>query len=96
MLKLVVPILIPMATLMLEGGADIRFIQAMLGHADLSTTQIYTLVSIRKLKEIHTATHPARMERIPSPTKPTDDIGRSQHQELPSSLAADSSEENDH
>lgn len=47
-----------MATLMLEGGADIRFIQAMLGHAELSTTQIYTQVSIRKLKEIHDATHP--------------------------------------
>ncbi|NJD06119.1 MAG: site-specific tyrosine recombinase XerC [Methylococcaceae bacterium] len=52
-----------MATLMLENGADIRFIQAMLGHAELSTTQIYTRVSIRKLKEIHTATHPARLER---------------------------------
>ncbi len=49
-----------MATLMLEGGADIRFIQAMLGHAELSTTQIYTQVSIRKLKDIHTATHPGR------------------------------------
>jgi integrase/recombinase XerD len=47
-----------MATLMLEGGADIRFIQAMLGHAELSTTQIYTQVSIRKLKDIHDATHP--------------------------------------
>ena len=42
-----------MATLMLENGADIRYIQAMLGHAELSTTQIYTQVSIRKLKEIH-------------------------------------------
>ena len=52
-----------MATLMLENGADIRFIQQMLGHADLNTTQIYTHVSIRKLKEIHTATHPARLER---------------------------------
>jgi integrase/recombinase XerD len=49
-----------MATLMLENGADIRYIQAMLGHAELSTTQIYTQVSIRKLKEIHTATHPAK------------------------------------
>ena len=47
-----------MATLMLEGGADIRFIQAMLGHADISTTQIYTRVAIRKLKEIHELTHP--------------------------------------
>lgn len=52
-----------MATLMLEGGADIRFIQEMLGHARVDTTQIYTQVSIRKLKEIHTATHPARLTR---------------------------------
>jgi integrase/recombinase XerD len=50
-----------MATLMLENGADIRYIQAMLGHAELSTTQIYTQVSIRKLKEIHSATHPAKL-----------------------------------
>lgn len=52
-----------MATLMLENGADIRFIQAMLGHVSLETTQIYTQVSIRALKEIHTATHPARLKR---------------------------------
>lgn len=49
-----------MATLMLENGADIRFIQAMLGHAELSTTQIYTQVSVRQLKAIHTATHPGK------------------------------------
>ena len=49
------------ATLMLENGADIRFIQAMLGHANLQTTQIYTRVSIAKLKEVHTATHPAQL-----------------------------------
>ena len=48
-----------MATLMLEGGADIRYIQAMLGHVRLDTTQIYTHVSIRKLKQVHEATHPA-------------------------------------
>ena len=52
-----------MATQMLEGGADIRFIQEMLGHQKLETTQVYTRVSIAKLKEIHTAAHPARMER---------------------------------
>lgn len=46
------------ATLMLEGGADVRFIQQLLGHAELSTTQIYTQVSIRMLKEVHTRTHP--------------------------------------
>jgi len=42
-----------MATLMLEGGADIRYIQAMLGHVRLDTTKIYTHVSIRMLKQIH-------------------------------------------
>jgi len=49
-----------MATLMLENGADIRFIQQMLGHVKLETTQIYTQVSIKALKAVHTATHPAR------------------------------------
>jgi integrase/recombinase XerD len=48
---------------MLENGADIRYIQAMLGHVELSTTEIYTQVSIKKLKEIHTATHPAKARR---------------------------------
>lgn len=52
-----------MATHMLENGADIRYIQAILGHANLNTTQIYTQVSILKLKQIHEATHPARLER---------------------------------
>jgi len=52
-----------MATLMLENGADIRFIQAMLGHADLKTTQIYTHVAIRQLQEIHRATHPAKLKK---------------------------------
>ncbi len=49
-----------MATLMLENGADIRYIQAMLGHAKLDTTQIYTQVSVQKLKQIHEATHPVK------------------------------------
>jgi len=51
-----------MATHMLENGADIRFIQAMLGHIQLSTTEIYTRVSVEKLREIHRATHPAMLE----------------------------------
>ena len=49
------------ATLMLENGADIRFIQQLLGHAKLDTTQIYTQVSIQQLKQVHTLTHPAKI-----------------------------------
>ena len=56
-----------MATLMLEGGADTRFIQAMLGHADLKTTQLYTHVAIRQLQDIHRATHPAKLAKKKEP-----------------------------
>ncbi len=48
-----------MATLMLEGGADIRWIQAMLGHAQLSTTALYARVAIGQLQQVHARTHPA-------------------------------------
>ncbi len=48
-----------MATLMLDNGADIRHIQAILGHERLETTQIYTRTSLRKLLEVHGRTHPA-------------------------------------
>jgi len=65
-----------MATLMLENGADIRFIQQMLGHADISTTQIYTQVSIRQLKEIHTATHPAKLHRESTGSAETEELIR--------------------
>lgn len=47
-----------MATLMLEGGADIRYIQAMLGHAELGSTQLYTQVAVGTLKAVHAACHP--------------------------------------
>jgi integrase/recombinase XerD len=48
-----------MATLMLENGADIRVIQEMLGHSKLTTTELYTRVSINLLKQVYRATHPA-------------------------------------
>jgi len=51
-----------MATHMLENGADIRYIQAMLGHEDLRSTQVYTRVSVEKLREIHRATHPMKAQ----------------------------------
>jgi len=45
-------------------GADIRYVQEMLGHTKLETTSIYTQVTIDKLKKIHDATHPAaRLKR---------------------------------
>lgn len=50
-----------MATQMLENGADIRFVQQMLGHQQITTTEVYTSMTIKKLKEIHTAFHPAKM-----------------------------------
>jgi len=51
------------ATHMLENGADIRYIQAMLGHEQLATTEIYTHVSIDKLQQIHAATHPGKLRK---------------------------------
>ena len=55
-----------MATLLLEGGADVRYIQEILGHASLETTQLYTRVSIQRLKAVHQMAHPAKLERAPS------------------------------
>lgn len=84
-----------MATLMLEHGADIRFIQEMLGHADVSTTQIYTQVSIRQLKEIHTATHPARLEKQQDTQagQAEADENEEQADELLSALAAETEDD---
>jgi integrase/recombinase XerD len=60
-----------MATHMLEAGADVRVLQALLGHTNLNTTEIYTHVSIEHLKAIHDATHPARLHRQESLEGPT-------------------------
>ena len=81
----------PMATLMLENGADIRYIQQMLGHADLSSTQIYTQVSIRQLQQIHAATHPgAKLGHSSEASHPGADPAA---EELLAALDAESDEE---
>lgn len=81
-----------MATQMLENGADIRFIQQMLGHAKLETTQIYTQVSIRKLQEIHRATHPTSRHERKAPEASTEPEAPSAD-DLLAALEAESIEE---
>lgn len=63
------------ATLMLEGGADLRYVQELLGHADISTTTIYTRVSIRQLEAVHAACHPGARSTSRSPSLDRDGDG---------------------
>jgi integrase/recombinase XerD len=90
-----------MATLMLEGGADIRYVQAMLGHTKITSTQIYTQVAIRQLALIHATTHPGARRRpagLPA-VQMTLDLGippvdaEVRTQELLEALAAEAQEE---
>lgn len=77
------------STHMLENGADILCLQSLLGHAEITTTQIYAHVSIKHLQEIHRATHPADLPPVEGGDRALEDEPASTYSESGESSNAD-------